>query len=66
MGPMALAMDQRSQTKSVAGRGALVERMFAVLERQHGERAAGDQQRLNEQQAMRDMMRFLDDEDALS
>ena len=66
MGPTALAMDQRSQARSVAGRGALVERMLAILERQHGERAAGDQQRLNEQQAMRDMMRFLDDEDALS
>ena len=66
MGPTALAMDQRSQARNVAGRGALVERMLAILERQHRERAAGDQQRLNEQQAMRDMMRFLDDEDALS
>ena len=63
MGPTALAMDQRSQARSVAGRGALVERMLAVLERQHGERAAGDQQRLNEQQAITDMMRMLDDEE---
>ncbi len=51
---------------SEAGRNALMSRMLTILERQHGERAAGDQQRLNEQQAMRDMMRFLDDEDALS
>jgi len=66
MGPMALAMDQRFQAMSEAGRNALMSRMLTILERQHGERAAGDQQRLNEQQAMRDMMRFLDDEDALS
>ena len=51
---------------SEAGRNAPMSRMLTILERQHGERAAGDQQRLNEQQAMRDMMRFLDDEDALS
>ena len=59
MGPTALAMDQRSQARNVAGRGALVERMLAVLERQHGERAAGDQQRLNEQHAIAEMMPFL-------
>ena len=65
MGPTALAMDQRSQARNVAGRGALVERMLAVLERQHGERAAGDQQRLNEQHkhAIADMMRMLGDEE---
>ena len=58
-------MDQRSQARSVAGRGALVERMLAVLERQHGERAAGYQQRLNEQHkhAIADMMRMLGDEE---
>ena len=37
----------------------LIERMIAVLERQHKERAAGDQQRLNEQQAVAEMMPFL-------
>ena len=62
MGPTAVAMDQRSQARSVADR-VLVERMLAILERQHGERAAGDQQRLNEQQAITDMMRMLDDEE---
>ena len=36
-----------------------LERMLAVLERQHKERAAGDQQRLNEQQAIAEMMPFL-------
>ena len=67
MGPTALAMDQRSQARNVAGRGALVERMLDVLERQHGERAAGDQQRLNEQHAIAEMMpllmRMRDDEE---
>ena len=59
LGPTALAMDQRSQAWSVAGRSAVVERMLTILERQHGERAAGDQQRLNEQQAIADMMLML-------
>ena len=36
-----------------------LERMLAVLERQHKERAAGDQQRLNEQHAIAEMMPFL-------
>ena len=65
MGPTALAMDQRSQARNVAGRGALLERMLAILERQHRERAAGDQQRLNEQHkhAIADMMRMLGDEE---
>ena len=36
-----------------------IERMLAVLERQHKERAAGDQQRLNEQHAIAEMMPFL-------
>ena len=63
MGPTALAMDQRSQATSVAGRSALLERMLAILERQHGERAAGDQQRLNEQKAIAKMMRMLGDEE---
>ena len=63
MGPTALAMDQRFQATSVAGRSALLERMLAILERQHGERAAGDQQRLNEQHAIADMMRMLGDEE---
>ena len=63
MGPTALAMDQRSQATSVAGRSAVLERMLAILERQHGERAAGDQQRLNEQHAIADMMRMLGDEE---
>ena len=60
---MALAMNQRFQAMSEAGRYALMSRMVTILERQHGERAAGDQQRLNEQQAIADMMRFLDDEE---
>ena len=63
LGPTALAMDQRSQAWSVAGRSAFVERMLTILERQHEERAAGDQQRLNEQQAIADMMRMLGDEE---
>ena len=41
----------------------LVERLLAVLERQHGERAAGDQQRLNEQNAVADMMKMFGDEE---
>ena len=56
-------MDERSQERSVVGRGAIVERMLAILERQHRERAAGDKQRLNEQQAIADMMRMLGDEE---
>ena len=59
MGPTALAMDQRSQAWSVAGRSPFVERMLTIFERQHRERSAGDQQRLNEQQAMVYMMRML-------
>ena len=57
------AMDHRSQAMSVAGRGALVERVLTILERQHGERAAGDKQRLNEQQAITDIPRMLGDEE---
>ena len=57
------AMDQRFQGRGVAGRGAIVERMLAILEQQHGERAAGDKQRVNEQQAIADMMRMLGDEE---
>ena len=53
------AMDQRSQERSVVGRGGLFQRMLDILERQHGERAAGDKQRLNEQQAIADIMRML-------
>ena len=56
-------MDQRSQARSVAGRSELMDRMLGVLERQHGERAAGDQQRLNEQHAIADMLRMLADEE---
>ena len=56
MGPTALAMDQRSQATSVAGRSALLERMLAILERQHGER-------VNEQKAIAKMMRMLGDEE---
>ena len=52
-------MDQRSQAWSVAGRSPFVERMLTIFERQHRERVAGDQQRLNEQQAMVYMMRML-------
>ena len=59
LGPTVLAMDQRSQAWSVAGRSAVVERMLTILEPQHGERAAGDQRRLNEQQAIADMMLML-------
>ena len=56
MGPTALAMDQRFQATSVAGRSALLERMLAILERQHGER-------VNEQKAIAKMMRMLGDEE---
>ena len=37
--------------------------MLTILERQHGERAAGDKQRLNEQQAITDILRMLGDEE---
>ena len=63
VGPTAVAMDQRSQARSVADRGDFVGRMLGIIERQHGERAAGDQQRLNEQHAIADMMRMLGDEE---
>lgn len=62
VGPTAVAMDQRSQARSVADRG-FVERMLGIIERQHGERAAGDQQRLNEQHAIAEMMRLMGDEE---
>ena len=57
------AMDQRSQAMSVAGRAALLERIVAILARQHRERVSGDTQRLNEQQTIIDILRMLDYEE---
>ena len=57
------AMDQRSQDMSDAGRSAFFDRIIDILERQHRERAAGDKQRLNEQQAITDILRMLGDEE---
>ena len=57
------AMDQRSQAMSVAGRDALLERIVAILARQHRERVSGYTQRLNEQQTIIDILRMLDYEE---